>query len=142
MTLTVHVAGDDAKNAKKSDEKAEAEAEEEALKAACSPAFVKAVQKADLKRKLDEILADESSMTPREKLARIEAAFDVKKADRGDASLRTQFKEALKLLSESCARLKRAVAARDAAIAQNFVLKALTLDVMQQRNAGAAGAKG
>jgi hypothetical protein len=113
------------------------------LKAACSPAFVKAVEKADLKRKLDEILADESSMTPREKLARIEAAFDVKKADRGDASLRTQFKEALKLLSESCARLKRAVAARDAAIAENLVLnKALTLDQKQQRNEGAAGAKG
>ena len=134
-------AGDKADD--KADEKAEAEAEEKALKAACSPAFVKAVEKADLKRKLDEILADESSMTTREKLARIEAAFDVKKADRGDASLRTQFKEALKLLSESCARLKRAVAARDAAIAENLVLnKALTLDLKQQRNAGAAGAKG
>ena len=133
-------AGDKADD--KADEKAEAEDEEKALKAACSPAFVKAVEKADLKRKLDEILADESSMTSREKLARIEAAFDVKKAERDDASLRTQFKQTLKLLSESCARLKRAAAARDAAIAENLVLKALTLDLMQQRNAGAAGAKG
>jgi len=139
-TLTVHVAGDDAKDAKKSDEKAEAEAEDKALRTACSPAFVKAVEKADLKRKLDEILADESSMTSREKLARIEAAFDVDKAERDD-TMRVQFKQALEMLSESCARLRRAVIARDAAIAENLVLKALTLDMMQQRNAGAAGAK-
>ena len=132
----------DAKDAKKSDEKAEAEAEEKALKTACSPAFVKAVEKADLKRKFDEILADESSMTSREKLARIEAAFDVKKAEHDYTPMRVQFKKGLELLSESCARLRRAIAARDAAIAENLVLKALTLDVMEQRNAGAAGAKG
>ena len=129
MTLTVHVAGHDAKDAKKSDEKAEAEA------------FVKAVEKADLKRKFDEILADESSMTVSEKLARVEAAFSPKEAECGD-TMCVQFKQVLKLLSESCARLKRAVAARDAAIAENLVLKALTLDMMKQRNASVAGAKG
>lgn len=81
-------------------------------------------------------------MTVREKLARIEAAFDVKNAECCDTAMCVQFKKGLELLSESCARLKRASAARDEAVAENLVLKALTLDMMEQRNAGAAGAKG